>query len=393
MSPEIQGLPVILASPKHLRSNFRRFSSPGFSRNKSSAVKESFGNIQFSSCIPILASIFQHTSKLMKKEEQFEWTLADQVLACFCEIICSVKTVIRIWPDHQQTLSSNIFEDRLCKELIFLLHKSYSLSSNNKFWMKTLRQENLYIQSTCGDMASSIEQIIDEINGFLLACSSQLSHNIQDFGRRIVITIHKSLEIFAKLTLITNQTLVLFQEGNSGIMDLNICQKFKDCCDVVVESTLKGALHSLNEWELLSHSYTKANSPLQADIWKDTESLVSMIKMLLEKNKDSFFHQNDKAGILTLQFYKLSFNDSKDICCIMKNLVESVASVMLDFKSLFNESEKKNVTLISHFDVIVKLSQNICSFPDQTSNPQISSDTNNLISMIDKLKLSVANCL
>ena len=34
-----------------------------------------------------------------------EWNLADQVLACFCEIICSVKTVIRIWPDHQQTLS------------------------------------------------------------------------------------------------------------------------------------------------------------------------------------------------------------------------------------------------------------------------------------------------
>lgn len=63
---------------------------------------------------------------------------------------------------------ANIFEDRLCKELIFLLHKSYSLSSNNKFWMKTLKQENLYIQSTCGDMASSIEQIIDETNGFLL---------------------------------------------------------------------------------------------------------------------------------------------------------------------------------------------------------------------------------
>lgn len=37
-----QGLPVILASPKHLRSNFRRFSSPGFSRNKSSA-----GNVHF----------------------------------------------------------------------------------------------------------------------------------------------------------------------------------------------------------------------------------------------------------------------------------------------------------------------------------------------------------
>ena len=62
------------------------------------------------------------------------------------------------------------------------------------------------------------------------------------------------------------------------LIDLDICQIFKDCCDLVSEKTLKGALHSLNEWEMFSHSYTAANSSQQvSDIIFKMKSYISFL--------------------------------------------------------------------------------------------------------------------
>lgn len=89
-------------------------------------------------------------------------------------------------------------------------------------------------------------------------------------------------------------------------MDLNICQKFKDCCDVVVESTLKGALHSLNEWELLSHSYTKANSPLQVNLFL---KIKSHIRLFIICNIFFTFWYKYFSGWYLERYWEFGIND------------------------------------------------------------------------------------